>query len=849
MFVSFPNYDFFYLQWFALVPLLFAMEGASVRAAMGWGFWTGTVTNVGGFYWITGLLMDFGHFSMWIAAPLCVLLCAYQGLVFSFWAGLVRWLMKRNIASVLWVVPVVWAVVEYTIPMVFPWYFGNGQYLFYPAIQIVEITGVIGLSYLMLVVNAGCYVATGHALRKQWHQARKPMAIVATVFIANLAYGSVRIAQVDELQNAAETLRIGMVEANVGIFEKQARHVKTAKSRWNLLRGNILKHQLLARELERKYKVDLIVEPESSFISVPWPFNYVEFKRNNEFAFAAGSGRNIWQNTHHKWSGPEPLGGEGQVINGISAARENMVLAVGARGIVHRFDGTNWTPEKSGVSVDLNDVWAGTRAPDYRQLDGVPVIAWAVGDNGTAIRRETNGEWRRTVTGSQVNLRGVSGRSSRRIYAVGDGGTALRWNGTRWQSMDTGTRTRLNDVWTEANGPLVAVGDNGLMLHKTGNNWKRVNLFNGAFRSVDAAANTLLAVGDAGTIFAWNKGKWSQQKSGTKARLRSVSFDAHQNAYAVGDGGILLTQERGAQGWTKTVLRDAGRLNAVVGLPFTRGHAYRQNSTYVARSFTPLPKLAPGDLMSAVADIQPTLDRDVARGHSDWNTPVRGYNTPTLLGLLSYSVTDPDVWPLADKAYRKSYNTAMLLDKEGRVMGSYDKTFLLAFGEFLPFGETFPQLYDWIPQANHFYPGNSVDSFAFKGHKLGVMICYEDILPGFARKLAGKDPNIFINVTNDAWFGKTSEPYLHLALSIFRTVEHRLWLVRSTNTGVSAFVDAVGRIVAQTGLDDPEILVQDVPVLYTTTFYRRYGELFTYLCFLLFGLMVIRAFTGARSSR
>jgi len=404
-------------------------------------------------------------------------------------------------------------------------------------------------------------------------------------------------------------------------------------------------------------------------------------------------------------------------------------------------------------------------------------------------------------------------------------------------------------VWTEANGPLVAVGDQGLMLHRTGNRWKKVNLFSGAFRSVSAAANNLLAVGDGGTIFAWRKGQWSQEKSGTTATLRSVSYDAHQHAYAVGDGGVVLTQTRGSKSWSKSKLRDSSRLNAVVGLPFTRGHAYRQNSTYVARSYTPLPEPVPKDVIEAAKDIQPTLDRDIAKRTSDWNTPVRGYNTPTLLGLLSYSVTEPGVWPLSDKSYRKSYNTAMLLDKEGRVMGSYDKTFLLAFGEFLPFGDIYPQLYEWIPQANHFYPGTSVDSFAFKGHQLGVMICYEDILPGFARKLAGKDPNVFINVTNDAWFGKTSEPYLHLALSIFRSVEHRLWLVRSTNTGVSAFVDAVGRIVAKTSIEEPEILVHDVPVLYTTTFYRKYGELFTYLCFLLFGLMAIRAFTGARASR
>lgn len=146
------------------------------------------------------------------------------------------------------------------------------------------------------------------------------------------------------------------------------------------------------------------------------------------------------------------------------------------------------------------------------------------------------------------------------------------------------------------------------------------------------------------------------------------------------------------------------------------------------------------------------------------------------------------------------YNSALLLDAQGRVLGSTDKTYLLAFGEYLPFGETFPWLYDLSPRSGHFTPGTRLEALPFGGYRIGVLICYEDVLPGFTRKLmSAARPNLLVNLTNDAWFGETTEPEIHLALSVFRAVEHRRWLVRATNSGISAVVDPVGRVVARSG--------------------------------------------------
>ena len=109
------------------------------------------------------------------------------------------------------------------------------------------------------------------------------------------------------------------------------------------------------------------------------------------------------------------------------------------------------------------------------------------------------------------------------------------------------------------------------------------------------------------------------------------------------------------------------------------------------------------------------------------------------------------------------------------------------------------------------------------------MVCYEDILVSFAHRLGGLDPDVLINITNDAWFGKTSEPYLHLNLSVMRSIETHKSLLRSTNTGVSAVIDPVGRLVASTGLDDMETVLEQVPMMTGVTVYQRVGGIVAYL--------------------
>jgi apolipoprotein N-acyltransferase len=146
------------------------------------------------------------------------------------------------------------------------------------------------------------------------------------------------------------------------------------------------------------------------------------------------------------------------------------------------------------------------------------------------------------------------------------------------------------------------------------------------------------------------------------------------------------------------------------------------------------------------------------------------------------------------------YNSALLTNREGAVVGRFDKQKLVLFSEEMPFGETFPILYEWSPNSGKFVSGKRYDPLTVGEHQIATVICYEDIIPGFVNRIVNNgDPDLIANLTNDAWFGDTTEPWIHLAASTLRAVEHRRYFVRSTNSGVSAIVDPVGRIVTSTG--------------------------------------------------
>lgn len=176
------------------------------------------------------------------------------------------------------------------------------------------------------------------------------------------------------------------------------------------------------------------------------------------------------------------------------------------------------------------------------------------------------------------------------------------------------------------------------------------------------------------------------------------------------------------------------------------------------------------------------------------------------------------------------YNSAYLLDAEGDVAGRYDKVHLVPFGEYVPLRRLLPFVGKMVPQVGDFKPGRRGTVLRWGDRRLGVQICYEIIFPALARQMTANGADLLVNITNDAWFGRTAAPEQHFSMAVFRAVENRRTLARAANTGISGFIGPDGRVLARTGLFTGVAASQPVPLLTERTFYSRFGDLWAWGC-------------------
>ncbi len=160
----------------------------------------------------------------------------------------------------------------------------------------------------------------------------------------------------------------------------------------------------------------------------------------------------------------------------------------------------------------------------------------------------------------------------------------------------------------------------------------------------------------------------------------------------------------------------------------------------------------------------------------------------------------------------------------GMILGFYDKIHLVPFGEYVPLGSFFPFLYKLAGYRAGYLPGKKLAPLPLPGSPLGVSICYESIFPSLVRREVKEGARLLVNVTNDAWFGRSLAPYQHLTGALFRAVENGRWLVRCANTGISALVSPRGRVEARTPLFTREVLQGKVEVLSGSTPYTLLGD-------------------------
>lgn len=227
----------------------------------------------------------------------------------------------------------------------------------------------------------------------------------------------------------------------------------------------------------------------------------------------------------------------------------------------------------------------------------------------------------------------------------------------------------------------------------------------------------------------------------------------------------------------------------------------------------------------------------------------RGLAGPVMIGADTYDSATADV-----------YNSAILLDRGGAMTGRYDKVQLLAFGEYIPGVDLFPWLKRIVPLGSaRFTAGSGPRVLNFRDPAgnpwgLGPVICYEDILPDYLVHIGRARPNLLVNLTVDSWYGQRPEPWEHLALAVFATVELREAMVRAVNSGVSALIDPNGRLLVNTRSDDPyrnpgppEGVVVSAPRLEGgNTLFVRLGCWFPYACTAALALMGAIAFKRRR---
>ncbi len=181
---------------------------------------------------------------------------------------------------------------------------------------------------------------------------------------------------------------------------------------------------------------------------------------------------------------------------------------------------------------------------------------------------------------------------------------------------------------------------------------------------------------------------------------------------------------------------------------------------------------------------------------------------------------------------RKLYNSAFLLSADGKLLGRSDKVHLVPFGEYVPLAQALPFVQKLVEGVGDFSPGERLEALDTGRAKIGVLVCFEGIFPELSRRYARAGAQVLVNITNDAWYGRSSAPYQHLSMASFRAVENRMPLIRAANTGITAIIDCNGHITGETPLFKEAFVVDRVRLGTSETFYTRFGDVFAVFCVL-----------------
>ena len=176
------------------------------------------------------------------------------------------------------------------------------------------------------------------------------------------------------------------------------------------------------------------------------------------------------------------------------------------------------------------------------------------------------------------------------------------------------------------------------------------------------------------------------------------------------------------------------------------------------------------------------------------------------------------------------FNSAALISPTGEWTARYDKVHLVPFGEYLPFPSVFSFAGGLTKEVGAFERGKSRTSLDAGGERLGIFICYESVFPDEVRQFANQGAQVFVNISNDGWYGDSGAYAQHLNQTRMRAIENNRWILSTTDTGVTASIDPWGRIAARIPRKERTTLVAPYALTTVTTFYTRRGDWFAYAC-------------------
>jgi apolipoprotein N-acyltransferase len=186
----------------------------------------------------------------------------------------------------------------------------------------------------------------------------------------------------------------------------------------------------------------------------------------------------------------------------------------------------------------------------------------------------------------------------------------------------------------------------------------------------------------------------------------------------------------------------------------------------------------------------------------------------------------------------RDYNSAFVVEADGKMIGRYDKIHLVPFGEYIPFQNLLTFAHKLTGRVSSFTRGSEhrvfqLDTQSGGRHRYGVFICYEAVFADEVRELARNGAEVLVNISDDGWYGDTSAPWQHLNMARMRAVENRRWLLRDTNTGVTAAIDPYGRVSQSIPRHQVDALPAEFAFRDGITFYTAHGDVFAWLCALL----------------